>query len=416
MDVCDTVDYKCSFCKSTLENVFADLGVSPLANSFLKDTAAISREVSYPLVAYVCHKCLLVQLGVCVEPQTIFNDYAYFSSYSSSWLEHAKRYVSQIISKFNINTTWQVVEIGSNDGYLLKNFLSKNIPVLGIEPAANIAKVATAQGINTREMYFGVQAATQLRQEGLKANLIIANNVLAHVPNVNDFLQGISILLASDGFGTFEIPHLAQLIAKHEFDTIYHEHYYYYSMLTLNKILQLHNLKIFDVAKIAVHGGSLRIFYTHANCNQYAIQDAVAKLMQEEQAMGLDKLSTYLNFNNNIKDSCRQVRNFLKSLSGQAKQVVAYGAPAKGNTLLNYCAIDRNILSYTVDKNPTKQGCLLPGSHIPIYHPDKIFETKPDYVLILPWNLQHEIVTEMQAINAWGGKFVVPIPIVQVLE
>jgi 2-polyprenyl-3-methyl-5-hydroxy-6-metoxy-1,4-benzoquinol methylase len=407
---------KCRFCKADLTHTFVDLGMSPLSNSYLKIEQLNKAEKFYPLHAYVCEKCLLVQLEEFESPDHIFSDYAYFSSYSDSWLNHAKDYTSLMIDRFGFDRSSQVVEIASNDGYLLQFFQEKNIPVLGIEPAANVAKVAESKGIPTLVKFFGIQTAQELLKQGKASDLLLGNNVLAHVPDINDFVAGMKIILKPEGILTMEFPHLWQLINQNQFDTIYHEHFSYLSLTTVEKIFAHHGLTLFDVEELSTHGGSLRIYGKHEHNLQLTVSDRITALKQKERQAGLDKIDAYLEFSNQVMSTKRKLLSFLIELKNNGKTIVGYGAPAKGNTLLNYCGIRTDLLDYTCDRSPHKQGSFLPGTHIPIYHPDKIAETKPDYVLILPWNLKDEISSQLSYIRDWGGKFVVPIPEVEVLE
>ena len=407
----------CRFCASPLHQTFADLGMSPISNAFIKADQANQGEKFYPLHAYVCDRCLLVQLEEFETPSEIFNEeYAYFSSYSSSWLTHCQNYVAAVIDRFHLDSQSRVVEIASNDGYLLQYFQERGLPVLGIEPAANVAAVAQSQGINSLVQFFSVATATQLVQAGQQADLLLGNNVLAHVPDLNDFVAGMKILLAPGGVITMEFPHLLNLIQQNQFDTIYHEHFSYFSLLAVEKIFAQHGLTLFDVEQLPTHGGSLRIYGRHQQEGERPISANIDRLKLAERAAGLDKMATYSNFAQQIEVTKRQLLSFLIAAQERGQQVVGYGAPAKGNTLLNYCGVKTDLLSYTVDASPHKQNMLLPGTRIPVYAPQHILETKPDYVLILPWNIQAEIMDSMQQIRAWGGKFVVPIPHLTILD
>lgn len=411
----------CRFCASSLNDVFLDLGTLPLSNSFLKSKT--QKDQFYPLCVFVCKHCLFVQLDEFVRPKDIFTDYAYFSSYSQTWLDHAKEYCSMITKRFDLIEQSHIVEIASNDGYLLQYF--KNFDVLGIEPAENVAKVARQKGIPTITKFFD----TKLAKELSKADLIIGNNVLAHVPNLNDFINGLKILLKPNGIITMEFPHLLQLIRNNQFDTIYHEHFSYFSFLVVQKIFAFHGLIIFDVNELSTHGGSLRIYAKHEQNNKLQINDNVSKLISKEIAFGLDKLETYINFQKNIEMLKEQIKMFFmiikqdpEQFTGfgspviETKNIIGYGAAAKGNTLLNYCHIGENILDYVVDLNPNKQGLYLPGSHIPIKNPSEIKRTKPNYILILPWNIKEEIMKQLNFIKAWGGKFITVIPQIEIHE
>jgi 2-polyprenyl-3-methyl-5-hydroxy-6-metoxy-1,4-benzoquinol methylase len=406
----------CRFCNTHLKHTFVDLGMSPLSNAFISQEKLDRAEKFYPLHAYVCNNCFLVQLESFESPEEIFSDYVYFSSYSDSWLLHSKNYVELVTERFKLNQQSLVIEIASNDGYLLQYFKEKQISVLGIEPAENVALVAEEKGIPSLVKFFGVRTAKELVSEGKQADLLLGNNVLAHVPDINDFVAGMKIILKPDGILTMEFPHLLQLIEKNQFDTIYHEHFSYLSFLTVERVFAHHGLTLFDVEEIPTHGGSLRIYGKHQEEDKLAISDRVTKLKEKEIKAGLDKIETYLAFDRKTKAIKRQLLSFLIEAQEKGKTVVGYGAPAKGNTLLNYCGIRTDLLDYTVDRSPHKQGLFLPGTHIPIYDPDKIRETKPDYVLILPWNLKNEVIEQMADIQKWGGKFVVPIPEVTVID
>lgn len=407
-------DIFCRFCRTPLTDIFADLGLTPIANDIIPMDAVNKEEVFYPLHAYICRKCLLVQLPNVVSREAIFNDhYSYFSSYSTFWLDHAQKYVAMIMTKLGLNKTSLVVELASNDGYLLQYFLRDKVPVLGVEPSANVAAAAVKKGIRTEVKFFGKRTATELVQKYRRADLIIANNVLAHVPDLNDFIGGIKLMLKPAGTATIEFPHLLNLIAKREFDTIYHEHYSYFSLLALDKIFSQHGLAIFDVEELPTHGGSLRIYVGHFGQKKLL---AVAKLQQKEIVAGLGKLSTYTDFQNQISGIKFGLLKFLIKAKEWGKIVAGYGAPAKGNTLLNYCGIRSDLVRFTVDKSPHKQNHFLPGSRIPIYAPGKIFAAKPDYVLILPWNLKAEIIRDLNGIKRWGGRFVVPVPSLKVIK
>lgn len=404
----------CRFCKTNLEERFLSLGVSPLANSYRDEKSLNKSELFYPLELYVCHNCLLVQLEEFEMPENIFSDYAYFSSYSSSWLKHAEKYVKKTIKDYNINDRCNVIEIASNDGYLLQYFKKQKVPVLGIEPAQNIALVANEKGIPTISKFFGRSLAEELAQKNMKADLLIGNNVLAHVPNLNDFVSGMKILLKSNGFITMEFPHLLRLIGENQFDTIYHEHFSYFSFIAVNRIFKEHGLKIFDVEEIPTHGGSLRIYAKHTEDSTKLVKSSVSDLLRKEKDFGLNDNKIYKRFAEKVMQTKRNILEFLIDLKNKEKTIVGYGAPAKGNTLLNYCGIGTDFIDYTVDKSPHKQGEYLPGTHIPIFSPDKMKETKPDYVIILPWNLKEEIMEQMSYIKEWNGKFVVLIPKVEV--
>jgi len=404
----------CRFCGTSLRVVFVDLGVSPLANSYLTQAQLYKNESFYPLHAFVCEKCFLVQLEEFESPQHIFSDYAYFSSYSDSWLDHAKRYVEMAIARFDLSAQSQVVELASNDGYLLQYFQQQGIPVLGIEPAANVARAAEQKGIPTLVEFFGESLARRLITQRAKADLILGNNVLAHVPDLNDFVRGMKVLLQPQGVITMEFPHLLRLIQENQFDTIYHEHFSYFSFTTVREVFASHGLCLFDVEELSTHGGSLRIYACHKEDESKAISNRVAALLTAEDAAGLTRLETYQAFDERVKQTKRNILKFFIAAKDEGKTVVGYGAPAKGNTLLNYCGVRSDFIDYTVDRSPQKQQLFLPGTHIPIRHPDLIKETKPDYLFILPWNLKEEIITQMAHIREWGGRFVTPIPEVRV--
>jgi len=407
---------RCRFCNSALEHTFVDLGMSPLANSYLKAEQLQQMEPFYPLHAYICEACYLVQLPVFEPPDKIFSDYAYFSSYSESWLKHVKTYTDLMIERFGFDSNSQIIEIASNDGYLLQYFKGKGIPVLGIEPAKNVARAALEAGIPTLIKFFGVQTALDLANEDKYADLLIGNNILAHVPDINDFIKGMKIILKLNGVITMEFPHLMRLIDENQFDTIYHEHFSYFSFTTVEKIFASHGLTIFDVDELPTHGGSLRIYACHSEDNSKQVEQRVADLKKREEAAGYTRIETYLSFSEKVKETKRKILSFLVEAKRDRGSIAGYGAPAKGNTLLNYCSIRTDFIDYTVDRSPHKQGLFLPGTHIPIYHPDKVKETKPDYLLILPWNLKEEIMEQMSYIRDWGGKFVVFIPEVKVYE
>jgi hypothetical protein len=390
--------------------------MSPMANSYIAAEALGDAEKFYPLHAYVCSQCLLVQLLEFESPDEIFSDYAYFSSFSSSWVEHAKRYVETMIPRFGLSKDSLVVEIASNDGYLLQHFVANDVPVLGIEPAANVAAVAQGNGIRTLVAFFGSAEARRLVAEGHRADLLIGNNVLAHVPDLNDVVAGLAILLADDGRITMEFPHLLQLILHSEFDTIYHEHFSYFSMLSVRAAFARHGLRIFDVEELPTHGGSIRIFACHDGDLGQEDTPRIEALLDKERAAGLDRLETYLGFPEQVKRTKRSLWRFVDGALSAGKSIAAYGAPAKGNTLLNYCGVGADMIEYTVDRSPYKQGFALPGTRIPIYAPEHIAETRPDYVLILPWNLKDEIVSDMAHIRAWGGQFVIPIPETRIIS
>ncbi|MBO6827008.1 MAG: methyltransferase domain-containing protein [Sneathiella sp.] len=411
-----TTTLQCRFCKSNLTHTLVDLGKTPLANSYLKDTEAIHAEKEYPLHARVCGNCFLVQVEDVVPPEEIFSDYAYFSSYSESWVEHARQYANKQIDRFSLDANSLVMEVASNDGYLLQHFIQQNIPVLGIEPAANVAKVAEAKGVKTEVAFFGTETAKRLISKGLKADLIAANNVMAHVPDINDFIAGFKIVLSQQGVLTIEFPHLLNLINYVQFDTIYHEHYSYLSLLTVEKILKAHNLKVFDVDELSTHGGSLRVYASHDNRTDLTASKSLERARHDERISQLDKMSAYQGFAPRVEHVREALLSFLEQAKKDGKKVVAYGAAAKGNTLLNFCGIGTNLLEFVVDRNIEKQNKYLPGSHLFVYAPSKITEAQPDFVLILPWNLADEISSEMAHIKEWGGKFAVPIPELDIIS
>jgi SAM-dependent methyltransferase len=404
----------CRFCSAPLEQTFADLGMSPLSNAFLRENQLDSAETFYPLTAYVCTSCLLVQLPAVETPEAIFTDYAYFSSFSESWLAHARSYCEEMTQRLHLDRHSQVIEIASNDGYLLQYFTAVGVPALGIEPAANVAEVARQRGIETICRFFGVEIATELADAGRKADLLLGNNVLAHVPDINDFVRGLAILLRRGGIITMEFPHLLQMMRGNQFDTIYHEHFSYFSIHAVKAIFEAHGLAIVDVEQLPTHGGSLRIFARHV-ADRADVDRRVFDLIELEKSAGLHELSAYRRFAEQVRETKRALLSFLIRAKEEGKRVVGYGAPAKGNTLLNYCGIRTDLIDYTVDISPHKQGKFLPGTHIPIFAPERILETKPDYVLILPWNLEEEISRQMSAVKTWGGQFVIPIPRVEVL-
>jgi SAM-dependent methyltransferase len=406
----------CRFCGSMLEHTFVDLGASPLCQSFLDAEQLNQMEPFYPLNVYVCGSCFLVQLQEYVAPENIFSDYLYFASYSDSWLAHAKSYTDQMVRRFPITEKSLVVEIASNDGYLLQYFVAKKVPVLGIEPAANVAAVATQKGIPSLVKFFGSGTARELVASGKRADLLLGNNVLAHVPDINDFVSGMKILLKPQGVITMEFPHLMRLMEQNQFDTIYHEHFSYLSFSTVEKIFARHGLTLFDVEELPTHGGSLRIYARHAEDSSKPVDPRVLELRNREESAGFSRLETYSQFAEQVKETKRKLLEFLIKAKQSGKKIVGYGAPGKGNTLLNYCGIRSDFVDYTVDRSPHKQGKFCPGTRIPIYSPERIRETQPDFLLILPWNLKDEIMQQHSYLRDWGGKFVVPIPEVTVYE
>jgi hypothetical protein len=405
---------RCRHCLQPLRHTFVDLGMSPLCETFLAADQLNGMEAFYPLHVYACSQCFLVQLQEYVDPASIFSDYAYFSSYAESWLAHARAYTDQMIDRWGLSGRHQVMELASNDGYLLQYFVGRGIPALGIEPAANVAKVAVSKGVPTRVAFFGRETARALVSEGTQADLLIGNNVLAQVPDIADFVAGMKIVLRPTGVLTMEFPHLLRLIEGNQFDTIYHEHFSYFSFLTVCKIFEAHGLVLFDVEELPTHGGSLRIYGRHAEDNTKPATARVAELLDRELAQGFGSIERYTTFGRQVEETKHRLLTFLIDAKRAGKSIVGYGAPGKGNTLLNYCGIRTDFLDYTVDRNPHKHGRFTPGTHIPIFAPAKISETRPDYVLILPWNVKDEIIAQMAHIRDWGGQFVVPIPEVTV--
>lgn len=405
----------CRFCKSELSVTFADLGMSPLSNSYLPSERLATMEPFYPLHAYVCERCFLVQLEEFESPQSIFGDYAYFSSFSTSWLQHASDYVDMMVDRFKLSSRSHVVEVASNDGYLLQYFVKHKVNVLGVEPAANVAQVAIEKGVPSEVAFFGVETAKRLAATTRKADVLLGNNVLAHVPDINDFVAGMQVLLADDGVITMEFPHLLRLIENNQFDTIYHEHFSYLSLHTVEEIFAAHGLRLFDVEELSTHGGSIRIFACH-QAHERKSTGRVEALKSVEVEAGLRKIDTYRAFDVQIKETKRRLLEFLIEAKRANKTIAAYGAPAKGNTLLNYCGVRRDFIDFTVDKSPYKQNHYLPGTHIPIRNPDEIKKARPDYVLILPWNLRDEVMAQNSFIREWGGQFVVPIPSAQIVS
>jgi hypothetical protein len=403
---------KCRFCKTKLEHVFIDLVNSPAANSFLTEEQLNEPEVFYPLKVYTCHKCFLVQIDEYKKSDAIFSsDYVYFSSFSTSWLEHAKRYTDLMVDRFGFNQDSQVIEIASNDGYLLQYFKDKKVPVLGIDPTANTAAAAKKKGIDTIIEFFGSKLAERLiKEKNIKANLLLGNNVLAHVPDVVDFVKGIKIILADRGVVTMEFPHLVQLIDNNQFDTIYHEHFSYLSFYTVKMIFEAHGLEMFDVEELPTHGGSLRIYAKHAGDDSKDISPNVSALLMKEKDRGIDSLNYYSGFQKKATKVKYDLLSYLLELKRSKKTIAAYGAAAKGNTLLNFCGIKNDLIDYVVDLNPSKQNKWMPASHIPVVNEDHLRTDQPDYVIILPWNLKEEICRQLSYIKGWKGQFIVPIP------
>lgn len=407
---------RCRFCEAALNQTVVDLGMSPLCETYPSEAEFSRGETYYPLHVYVCERCWLVQLEEFESAESIFSDYAYFSSYSDSWLKHAENYCDKMSHRFGLGRNSFVVEVASNDGYLLQYFVNRDVPVLGIEPAGNVAKVAVEEKhVPTLVRFFGAQLARELVADGRDADLVLGNNVLAQVPDLNDFVEGLKILLKPEGLLTLEFPHVLKLIELNEFDTIYHEHFSYFSLLTTAKILDEHGLRVFDVEELKSHGGSLRVYACRTEALTHNLEPNVSRVIVEEEKAGLASIAGYESFARQLKETKFALVDFLLSAAKQGKQVVGYGAPGKSATLLHYCGIGKDLIAYTVDRSPYKQGRFLPGNHIPIYHPDKLRETKPDFVVILPWNLKDEIMGQLQFIREWGGRFVVPIPRVSVI-
>ncbi len=404
----------CRLCGAPLEHVFADLGLSPIANSYVPPERRSEMEPFYPLRALVCGSCLLVQLEQFETPEAIFSDYAYFSSYSTTWLDHSRRYAEMAVDRFALDEGTRVVELASNDGYLLQYFQERRIPVLGIEPAANVAQAALAKGIPTLVEFFGVEVARGLERSS-RADLLIGNNVLAHVPDLHDFVGGMKLLLEPGGTITMEFPHLLSLIAERQFDTIYHEHFSYFSLLTVRQVFARHGLRIFDLDELPTHGGSIRIYAAHED-DPRGDTESLADFERRERAFGLDRLETYLAHAGSVAEEKRQILSVLIEQKSAGKTIVGYGAPAKGNTLLNYCGIGTDFVDFTVDLNPEKQGTYLPGSRIPVREPEAIREARPDLLFILPWNIKEEIMEQQSHVRDWGGKFMARSPQLRVFE
>jgi SAM-dependent methyltransferase len=401
---------QCRFCGGDLEHTFVDLGMSPLCESYVSADQLNRMERFYPLHVFVCAKCFLVQLDEYVDAAEIFTEYAYFSSYSETWLKHSEDYVKMAVLRFGLNLNSHVVELASNDGYLLQYLLARGIPCLGVEPALNVAAVAVEKGVPTLAEFFGVEVARRLVSGGKSADLVIGNNVLAQVPDLNDFVAGMKILLKPGGVVTVEFPHLLRLMEANQFDTIYHEHFSYFALYSVEEIFAAHGLTVFDVEELSTHGGSLRIFACHDNDDSFAVTGRVREMRMMEGAFGITSLEKYDEFAERVKETKCKILEFLISARRENKHVAGYGAPGKGNTLLNYCGIRTDLIDFTVDRNPYKQAKFLPGTRIPIFAPEKIREAKPDYVFILPWNFKEEIMQQNAFIREWGGKFVTPIP------
>jgi SAM-dependent methyltransferase len=405
----------CRFCAAPLRHTFVDLGMSPLCESYVPAERLGVMEPFYPLHARICERCLLVQLEEFVAPEEIFTEYAYFSSYSDSWVAHARGYVEMAVERFGLGHDSLVVELASNDGYLLQHVVEKGIPALGIEPAANVAEAARERGIETIVEFFGRDLAARLVADGRRADLLAANNVMAHVPDLNDFVGGMEPLLAPEGVVTIEVPHLVRLVEDNQYDTIYHEHFSYFSFLTARKVLSAHGLDVFDVDELATHGGSLRLYAQRRSTGRRGVSSKVGALAERERALGFDTLDGHGDFSTRVEETKWSLLEFLIERRREGKRVSGYGAPGKGNTLLNYCGIRTDLLEFTVDRNPYKQGQFLPGTHIPIRHPEALEHARPDFILILPWNLKEEIVAQLSYTREWGARCVVPIPEVEVL-
>jgi SAM-dependent methyltransferase len=405
----------CRFCGRALQDTVVDLGMSPLCESFLAAEQLDQMEPFYPLRVLVCSGCFLVQLSEYVRAEHIFTEYAYFSSFSSAWLKHSEDYVQAISERLGLGKTSFVVELASNDGYLLQYFVKRGIPCLGIEPAANVAKAARERGVETRTAFFNEQTADAMRAEGKMADLVLGNNVLAQVPDLNSFVAGVPRILKPIGTATFEFPHLMRLFEGNQFDTIYHEHFSYFSLLSVEAIFARHGLTVFDVEELWTHGGSLRIYVRHAADHTRPTTDRVSALRAREEAAGYRRIATYTRFEEQVRETKRKLLELLIAAKRDGKRIAGYGAPGKGNTLLNYCGIRADFLDFTVDRNPYKHGKFLPGTHVPIFPPSRIEEARPDCILILPWNLKDEIMSQLSHVRSWGAKFIVPIPEAAVL-
>jgi SAM-dependent methyltransferase len=400
----------CRFCAAPLEHTLVDLGMSPLCESYVSEEKLASMEPFYPLHVKVCGRCLLAQLPEFVRPDDIFTEYAYFSSFSTAWLQHCEDYVRAMTERLALGPESAVVELASNDGYLLQYFVRRGIPCLGVEPAANVAQAAVEKGVRTLVRFFGRDLAQELRAAGGQADLVIANNVLAQVPDLNSFVEGIRILLKPTGTATIEFPHLLRLMEGNQFDTIYHEHFSYFSLLATERIFAASGLTLFDVEELWTHGGSLRVYARPAEDGSRSVRPRVAALRETERAAGLERPESYARFEEQVRETKRKLLALLIGLKRDGKRIAGYGAPGKGNTLLNYCGIGPDFLDFTVDRNPYKQGKFLPGTHIPIHAPERLQREKPDYIFILPWNLKDEIVAQLDVARSWGARFIVPIP------
>jgi ubiquinone/menaquinone biosynthesis C-methylase UbiE len=405
----------CRFCGARLRDTFVDLGMSPLCESFLPAHQLDQMEPFYPLHVWVCRECLLVQLQAYVSPEHIFSEYAYFSSYSNAWLEHARQYTEMIVPRLGLGPSSFVVELASNDGYLLQYFVKRGIPCLGVEPAANVARAAEEKGVRTLVKFFGEATAEEIRGAGQQADLVIGNNVLAQVPDINSFLAGVRIVLKPRGTVTMEFPHLMRLIEGNQFDTIYHEHFSYFSLLAVERIFEAHRLAVFDVEELWTHGGSLRVYGRPIDDTSRPASARLIELQERERGAGYERIEAYVGFEGQVRETKRRLLELLISAKRAGRSIAGYGAPGKGNTLLNYCGIRSDFIDYTVDRNPYKHGRFLPGTHIPIHPPSRIDETRPDLVFILPWNLKDEVMTQLAHVRDWGGRFIVPIPEAQVV-
>lgn len=406
----------CRFCGSALRHTFVDLGMSPLCESYVEPDGLNEMEPFYPLHVRVCASCFLVQVEEYVAPEAIFTEYAYFSAFSDSWVSHARDYTETMVRNLGLDESSRVVEVASNDGYLLQHFVARGIPVLGVDPAANVAAAARERGVETVTAFFGAATAQALAKERGRADLLVANNVFAHVPDLNDFVEGLRTMLSDRGTLTLEFPHLWRLIDDRQFDTIYHEHFSYFSFVTAERVLAAHGLTVFDVQELETHGGSLRLHARHAADAMRPVRPSVIELRARERAAGFETLGLYEDFGPRVAEAKRRLLELLMGAKDAGKSIAGYGAPGKGNTLLNYCGIGTDFLDYTVDLNPYKQGLFLPGTHIPILHPGRLEETRPDYILILPWNLREEIMRQLAPAREWGARFVVPIPDARVYD
>jgi hypothetical protein len=408
--------HDCAFCHSALTRTFVDLGMAPLVSAYITEEQIASGESFFPLHAFVCDSCLLTQLPEAKKPEEIFSDYPYFSSVSKGWLRHAQEYVELVTDRFDLNSSHQVVEVASNDGYLLQYFKAKGVPILGIEPAANTAEVAEQRGIPTRISFFGAETAGELVDSGTSADLLIGNNVLAHVPDIGDFVQGMKLLLSPSGVITVEFPHLLRTMIENQFDQVFHEHFSYLSLHAVRTIFAHNGLAVFDVEELPTHGGSLRVYACHEGNGRHPMTPHVVRVLDEERAHGLDRPESYDQFAQQARTTKRRLLDLLIRIKDERASVVGYGAPGKGCVLLNYCGIGSDFLDYLVDLSPAKQGLRMPGVRLPIHHPDKLKESRPDYVLVLPWNLKDEIIDQLDYVSEWGGKFIVPIPVPQILD